>query len=100
MQGGAETGFKHVLPEEYRPRLLHFSGKRKIEVKEVSQMQKKTEIYTIIGQREITPRRYMCFFPISLYQIILTMHNIKQREITPRSYFGIFEFLSIKLFCL
>ena len=40
MQGGAETGFKHVLPEEYRPRLLHFSGKRKIEVKEVSQMYK------------------------------------------------------------
>ncbi|XP_076111204.1 gelsolin-like protein 2 isoform X2 [Mytilus galloprovincialis] len=35
MQGGAETGFKHVLPEEYRPRLLHFSGKRRIEVKEV-----------------------------------------------------------------
>lgn len=36
MQGGAETGFKHVLPEEYRPRLLHFSGKRRIEVKEVN----------------------------------------------------------------
>lgn len=36
MQGGADTGFKHVLPEEYRPRLLHFSGKgKKIEVKEV-----------------------------------------------------------------
>merc|ERR1711976_621005 len=36
MEGGAETGFNHVTPEEYRTRLLHFSGKRKnIVVKEV-----------------------------------------------------------------
>lgn len=36
MEGGAETGFRHVTPEEYTPRLLHFSGKRKhITVKEV-----------------------------------------------------------------
>jgi len=36
MEGGAETGFNHVTPEEYTPRLLHFSGKRKaITVNEV-----------------------------------------------------------------
>lgn len=37
MSGGAESGFRHVKPEEYKPRLLHFCGTRKnIEVKEVS----------------------------------------------------------------
>lgn len=37
MKGGAETGFRHVKPEEYTPRLLHFSGTRKhVEVREVS----------------------------------------------------------------
>jgi gelsolin len=36
MEGGAESGFRHVKPEEYRPRLLHFSGqKQHINVKEV-----------------------------------------------------------------
>ncbi len=31
----ADTGFKHVVPVEYKPRLLHFHGERKrIEVKE------------------------------------------------------------------
>ncbi len=31
----AETGFKHVVPVEYVPRLLHFHGeKRRIEVRE------------------------------------------------------------------
>ncbi|KAK2187184.1 hypothetical protein NP493_176g01064 [Ridgeia piscesae] len=36
MEGGADTGFRHVAPEEYAPRLLHFSGqKRHITVKEV-----------------------------------------------------------------
>lgn len=36
MTGGAESGFHHVTPEEYTPRLLHFCGTRKsITVKEV-----------------------------------------------------------------
>jgi len=36
MEGGAETGFRHVKPTEYKPRLLHFSGVRKsIVVKQV-----------------------------------------------------------------
>lgn len=36
MEGGAETGFRHVQPTEYKPRLLHFSGARKtVVVKEV-----------------------------------------------------------------
>ena len=36
MSGGAETGFRHVTPEEYSPRLLHFSGTRKsVTVREV-----------------------------------------------------------------
>lgn len=36
MKGGADTGFRHVTPEEYKSRLLHFCGTRKhITVKEV-----------------------------------------------------------------
>eukprot|EP00731_Ephydatia_muelleri_P013622 Em0007g932a len=26
LEGGAETGFRHVKPQEYKPRLLHFHG--------------------------------------------------------------------------
>lgn len=29
MEGGAESGFRHVEPEKYRPRLLHFCGDKK-----------------------------------------------------------------------
>jgi len=29
LKGGIETGFRHVKPEEYRPRLLHIKGKLK-----------------------------------------------------------------------
>lgn len=37
LKGGADTGFRHVKPEEYTPRLLHFSGTRRhVEVREVS----------------------------------------------------------------
>ncbi|KAL4226173.1 hypothetical protein ACF0H5_014159 [Mactra antiquata] len=36
MNGGAESGFRHVKPEEYTPRLLHFSGnKKQVEVREI-----------------------------------------------------------------
>ena len=36
MEGGAESGFHYVKPDEYKPRLLHFSGlKKHIVVKEV-----------------------------------------------------------------
>ncbi|GFO33321.1 gelsolin, partial [Plakobranchus ocellatus] len=36
MKGGAKTGFRHVEPEKYKPRLLHFCGQRRhVEVKEV-----------------------------------------------------------------
>jgi gelsolin len=36
LEGGAETGFHHVKPTEYKPRLLHFSGqKQQIYVHEV-----------------------------------------------------------------
>ncbi|XP_046363482.2 gelsolin-like protein 2 [Haliotis rufescens] len=36
MEGGAESGFNHVEPETYEPRLLHFNGKgRNISVREV-----------------------------------------------------------------
>nr|WAQ15590.1 severin/fragmin [Halisarca dujardinii] len=35
LEGGADTGFKHVKPTEYTPRLLHFHGeKKKIEIRE------------------------------------------------------------------
>lgn len=30
MSGGADSGFRKVKPEEYKPRLLHVSRKRKI----------------------------------------------------------------------
>jgi len=26
LEGGADTGFHHVEPESYTPRLMHFSG--------------------------------------------------------------------------
>ncbi|XP_005100380.1 gelsolin-like protein 2 [Aplysia californica] len=36
MKGGAQTGFRHVEPEKYKPRLLHFCGQRRqVEIKEV-----------------------------------------------------------------
>ncbi|KAH3820896.1 gelsolin-like protein 1 [Dreissena polymorpha] len=36
MKGGADSGFRHVKPEEYTPRLLHFHGNRKeVVVKEI-----------------------------------------------------------------
>jgi len=36
MEGGAESGFRHVEPTQYKPRLLHFSGvKQTVVVKEV-----------------------------------------------------------------
>jgi len=35
LTGGVETGFKHVKPEEYKPRLLHLKGKKKVRVTQV-----------------------------------------------------------------
>jgi len=35
LSGGVETGFKHVKPTEYKPRLLHLKGKKRIRVTEV-----------------------------------------------------------------
>lgn len=41
LSGGADSGFRHVTPEEYRPRLLHISGTRKnVTVKEVNPSRK------------------------------------------------------------
>jgi gelsolin len=36
MDGGVETGFKHVEPEKYEPRLLHLKGKKKVRVTQVA----------------------------------------------------------------
>ncbi|GFR76311.1 gelsolin [Elysia marginata] len=37
LKGGADTGFRHVKPEEYQPRLLHVKGDRKsVTVKQVA----------------------------------------------------------------
>jgi len=42
MKGGADSGFRHVEPETYEPRLLHFSGmKKNIVVKEVPLIREK-----------------------------------------------------------
>jgi gelsolin len=38
MSGGVETGFRHVKPEEYRPRLLHIKGKKKVRCLEVNRV--------------------------------------------------------------
>ena len=39
LEGGAETGFRHVEPVEYKPRLLQFNGKgRHVTVKEVCRL--------------------------------------------------------------
>jgi len=35
LSGGIESGFRHVKPTEYKPRLLHIKGKKKIRVREV-----------------------------------------------------------------
>jgi len=35
LDGGVDAGFKHVKPEEYKPRLLHLKGKKKVRVSQV-----------------------------------------------------------------
>jgi gelsolin len=35
LEGGVDSGFKHVEPEKYNPRLLHIKGKRKVRVTQV-----------------------------------------------------------------
>ncbi|EGC28995.1 hypothetical protein DICPUDRAFT_99974 [Dictyostelium purpureum] len=35
LRGGVESGFNHVKPTEYKPRLLHISGDRSVKVEEV-----------------------------------------------------------------
>ncbi|KAL6059878.1 Severin [Balamuthia mandrillaris] len=37
LHGGVESGFHHVEPESYRPRLLHIKGKRNVRVEEVEE---------------------------------------------------------------
>jgi len=34
-EGGVETGFRHVKPDEYKPRLLHVKGKKTVRVTQV-----------------------------------------------------------------
>lgn len=40
LEGGVESGFKHVEPEKYNPRLLHIKGKKKVRVTEVEKSYK------------------------------------------------------------
>lgn len=35
MEGGVDSGFNHVKPKEYRPRLLHMKGRKMVHVSEV-----------------------------------------------------------------
>jgi len=35
LEGGVDSGFNHVKPEEYKPRLFHIKGKKKVKVTEV-----------------------------------------------------------------
>jgi len=35
LEGGVDSGFRHVEPEKYQPRLLHFKGKKKIRTTQV-----------------------------------------------------------------
>lgn len=51
MKGGADTGFRHVVPEQYTPRLLKFSRSgRQVFMTEVSDRQNFNcrNIYVII----------------------------------------------------
>jgi len=36
LEGGVDTGFKHVEAKEYKPRLLHLKGKKNVVVREVN----------------------------------------------------------------
>lgn len=36
LEGGVDTGFKHVEPEKYRSRLMHLKGHKKIRISEVA----------------------------------------------------------------
>lgn len=51
MSGGAETGFRHVEPVEYKPRLLHFAKeKRHVCVREIQMVKdnvKSSDVYII-----------------------------------------------------
>jgi len=40
LEGGVDTGFKHVEPEKYEPRLLHLKGKKKVRVTQVDKSAK------------------------------------------------------------
>jgi gelsolin len=40
LEGGVDSGFKHVEPEKYNPRLLHLKGKRKVRVTQVDMTHK------------------------------------------------------------
>jgi len=35
MDGGVDSGFKHVEPEKYQPRLLHLKGKKRVRITQV-----------------------------------------------------------------
>jgi gelsolin len=39
-EGGVDSGFRHVKPEEYRPRLLHLKGKKRVRITEVAMSHK------------------------------------------------------------
>ncbi|XP_041350061.1 gelsolin-like protein 2 isoform X2 [Gigantopelta aegis] len=58
LEGGADSGFRHVKPEEYKPRLFHFHGDRKhVDVKEVPRAKSrldKTDVFILdLGLRII-----------------------------------------------
>jgi len=40
LEGGVDSGFKHVEPHKYNPRLLHLKGKKKVRVTEVEKSHK------------------------------------------------------------
>jgi gelsolin len=35
LDGGVDSGFRHVKPEEYKPRLMHLKGKKRVRVTQV-----------------------------------------------------------------
>jgi gelsolin len=40
LEGGVDSGFRHVEPEKYTPRLLHLKGKKKVRVTQVDKSHK------------------------------------------------------------
>ena len=69
MDGGAETGFRHVTPQEYEPRLLHFRKEgRCVTLREVY----------LFNQSNIFMFLALCLDSVSSPQVLSYTDNLRQ----------------------